>query len=45
MRLGLELAQVSVPQAFSELKGCLGGWERSLTQVRSALSRGTGEFR
>jgi len=24
---------VSVPQAFSELRGCLGGWERSLTQL------------
>jgi len=25
--------KVSVPQAFSELRGCLGGWERSLTQL------------
>lgn len=32
--------KASVPQAFSELKGCLGDWERSLTQVRHALSPG-----
>ena len=43
-RSRLNPVQVSVPQAFSELRGCLGGWERSLTQVLPASSGGSDGF-
>jgi len=39
--------KVSVPQAFSELRGCLGGWERSLTELtldKKAMESGLGSM-